>query len=126
LDDFFATGKSRKGDVRAQDFIGYKSQGRFLTDQERDEIRQRIVHLTYHPVWKGTTGIAPDKNLDWNTIDLVGKALRPAFGFMGYLVRALSKDDPDQAGSIQRIKEGFEYRLKNMESVARDAVVAKE
>jgi hypothetical protein len=41
LDDFFATDKERwESDVRASDFLGYESPGRFLTDEERDTIHR--------------------------------------------------------------------------------------
>ena len=128
-DDFFSkkdekNSRSRESDIRADGFLGYKSPGQFL-GTKRDSINQRIAHLTYHPVWEGTTGIAQDKNLDWDTVDLVGKATRPACEFMGYLVCFLSEKEPDQAKTIHNIKLGFEQRLKIMEEIVRGAVVEK-
>ena len=115
LDDFFATtNKKFENDLRAQDFIGYKSPGNFLTDEEKNKIHKWIVHLTYEGIWTGTTGVAPDRNLDWNLKELLGKTTPQAFHFMDYLIRVHYKDCSEQAEQVQNIKKGFEHRITNM------------
>ena len=115
LDDFFATTNKRfENDLRAQDFFGYKSLGSFLTDEERNNIHWRIVHLTYEGIWTGTTGIAPDRNVDWNPKDFWAKTTRRAFHFMDYLILVHYKGCSDQVKLVQNIKNGFKRRIKNM------------
>ena len=84
LDDFFQprTEKTRHDDLRATDFFGYQSSGSFLSGTERNSINQWIAHLTYQPVWTGTTGVSPDIQKNWNTVELIGKAARSVFDFL--------------------------------------------
>ena len=74
IDDFFRPRvvSDRGSDLRATDFYGFKSPGPFLFATERESINQWIAHLTYAPVWTGTSGIAPDPARNWNSADLVG------------------------------------------------------
>jgi hypothetical protein len=74
LDDFFAkpgekNHQHRDDDTHAYDFPGYKSPGRFLTQEERDSINRWVPHPTYHPVWTGKTGIPPDEKQTCNSDD---------------------------------------------------------
>lgn len=115
LDDFFTKEKKKfENDLRAQDFIGYKSLGSFLTKEERNNIHWRIVHLTYEGIWTGTTGIAPDRNLDWNPKELLGKVMCKAYHFMDYLIRVHYKDCSGESKRIQNIKKLFKHRIANM------------
>ena len=90
LDDFFRLPKygsdkkekARNSDVHVTDFPSYKSPGPFLSEAECDSISQWVAHQTYHPIWTGKTGIAPDSAKEWNTVDLVKKAAHAMFGFM--------------------------------------------
>jgi hypothetical protein len=118
LDDFFTTkDKTWESDVRAKDFIGYKSTGSFLTDEERRKIHQWIVHLTYEGIWTGTTGIAPGGNLYWNPKYLFGKMINRASGFLDFLVRVYFKDCAEEAEKVQNIKKGFEHRIESMKKL---------
>ena len=121
LDDFFRprTKQTRDNDLRATDFDGYQSPGLFLSGPERESINQRIAHLTYEPVWTGTTGIAPDSQFDWNTTNLVGKAARAVLGFLSYVESELLSKQPDKAGDIRKVIRTFELMLKNMEALAK-------
>jgi hypothetical protein len=115
LDDFFTTAdKIFENDLRAQDFIGYKSLGSFLTEEERNKIHHWIVHLTYQGIWTSMTGIAPDKNVDWNLKDLLEKMTRRASHFMDYLIRVHYKDCSKQAEQVKNIKKSFKRRINNM------------
>jgi hypothetical protein len=120
LDDFFRprTAKDRDSDLRATDFRGFKSPGAFLSKGDRASINQHVAHLSYHPVWAGTTGIAPDTLPYWNTADFVGKAARATFGFMDHLGRELAPKHPEKALEIGRLKRTFERLLKEMEDQA--------
>lgn len=120
LDDFFAprTNRTHDSDVRASDFHGYISPGRFLSNAQRDSINQWIAHLTYQPVWTNTTGITPDESRHWNTAELVGQAARSVIGFMNYLECNLPRENSDTVSDIQKIKRTLGLMLKNMENLA--------
>ena len=120
LDDFFAprTNKTHDSDVRASDFHGYVSPGRFLSDPQRDSINQWIAHLTYQPVWTNTTGIAPDTSRNWNTTEFVGKAARSVIMFLNYLECNLSRENSDMVNDIQKVKRTLDLMLKNMDNLA--------
>ena len=51
----------------ASDFEKYSSPGPFLSNAERNSINQWVAHLTYQPVWTGTTGISPGSSTTMST-----------------------------------------------------------
>jgi len=120
LDDFFhpRTEKNRDSDVRASDFEGYPSPSPFLSTVERNSINQWVAHLTYQPVWTGTTGISPDTEQNWNTAALVGKAARAVIGFLSHLEFELRQTRANEAEDVRKVRTLFEQALKNMEAIA--------
>ena len=124
LDDFFLRenrdGKMRQprsDDVHVTDFPNYKSTARILSDTERDSINQWVAHQTYHPVWTGKTGIAPNDSQHWNTVELIEKAGLAMFGFMDFLDCEYSQTYPDEAARSQKMKGFFQRRLKMMKAL---------
>lgn len=125
LDDFFRLKEQRKdkkdkaheSDVHVTDFFGFQSSGSFLSETERESIHRWIAHQTYHPIWTGKTGIAPDSNQEWNTADLVEKAARALFGFMDFLERDFSQKDSDKVEGVRKMKTIFENRLQKMKAM---------
>jgi len=122
LDDFFQprTPKTKTSDIRATDFYDYKSPGAFLSKTQRDSINQRIAHLTYEPIWTGTTGIGSEPCFEWNTAEYVSKAVRAAFEFMKFLEQKLSKEHPDRSEEIRKVRIAFEQGLIDMEAWAEE------
>ena len=120
LDDFFRPRdkRDRDSDVRATDFEKYSSPGPFLSDAERNSINQWVAHLTYQPVWTGTTGISPDAEQNWNTAELVGKATRAVIGFLSHLELELGKTRTSEAEGLRKVRTMFERALKNMDAIA--------
>jgi hypothetical protein len=43
----------KEDDVRAEDYSGFKSSGKFLSDDEEDEIHKRVGHITLSEVRRG-------------------------------------------------------------------------
>ncbi len=120
IDDFFRprSANSRDSDLRSTDFDGYQSPGPFLSNPERDSINQWVAHLTYQPVWTGTTGIAPESAQTWDTAQFVGRAAHAVFGFLDHVVRELSQKHSDYANDIRKIRMAFDLGLKQMQALA--------
>jgi hypothetical protein len=120
LDDFFRprTKWDRDSDVRVSDFGSYSSPGPFLSEAERNSINQWVAHLTYQPVWTGTTGIAPDPEQNWNTAELVGKATRAVICFLSHLELELRLTRASEADGLRKVRTMFERELQNMETIA--------
>jgi hypothetical protein len=116
IDDFFSRKKTWPNDLRSSDF-GYPSSETFLA-AERDSINQLIAHLTYQPICASKPNALPRLQQSWNTVELCGRAMRAAVGFLDYLICQWSHEHPDEAKKFQEIKNLLELTLKNMEAIA--------
>lgn len=86
LAEFFATGSSRhKDDIRATDFSGFEGR-ELLSREEMREIHKQLMHLTYHPVTKGTT--------QWDFNDVLSLAAARSLEFLTFLETSFKPRSP--------------------------------
>jgi hypothetical protein len=110
LNDFFAP-RRYPTDIRASDYSGYSSPGKFLTDREAKDLNKYLAHLTteraeFHPK-------------PWPIYDLLRRALDAAVTFLRFLLspegRQYHPDDLDVASRVstcERIENGMRRFLK--------------
>jgi hypothetical protein len=120
IDDFFRprTDRSRDNDLHATDFYGFRCPGPFLSAKERDSINRWIAHLTYSPIWEGTSGLETEPTKNWDSADLVERAAHAVFGFIDHVEREISRRHVKEADEFRKVRAAFEQGLEELKARA--------